>query len=303
MIVYWPTDAKQTFGTEILRADHLFEQSDLFSNSGLATLLDLYPRNALEIWTSGETGDGRRSTLRGRAPRMPGKDIVEAVKHGQIWLTLRQADLSLPVLQPMAAEIHRSLSKATARNISRPGMNLIISSPNVQSPYRLDLSMSAMFQIRGSKRLRLFPCDEKHVAPEHIEQMVHQTRSNVLPFRDSFDKHARIFDLKPGMGVTWPQFSPYRIQNTQSLNVSLSYAFTTFESAVNTNAIYANALLRQKMKLSPKTQKRVDLAALAKATYAQAHKSLNRFQSHPAPTPITFELDMSVENCVKPLWV
>lgn len=302
MIVYWPTDAKQTFGKEILRADHLFDQSELFSNSGLASLLDLYPRKALEIWTSDESGDGRRSTLRGRAPRMPGKDIVEAVKQGQIWITLRQADLALPVLNPMAEEVFRSMTKATGRRISKPNMDLVISSPNVQSPYRLDLPMKALFQLRGAKRLRLFPRDDAHVAPEHIEQMVHQTRPNVLPFRDTFDKHARIFDLKPGMGLTWPQFSPYRIQNTNSVNVSLAYEFSTFESAVNTNAIFTNAILRQRMGLSPKTADGVGVASLGKAAFAHAHKRLSRYRLKPASTPVTFELDTSVENCVKPLW-
>ena len=200
MTVYWPDNAKQAFGTEILRADHPFDESNLFSDDGLAHLLDRYPRQSLDIWTFGENREGENPALRGRAPRMSGKDIVDAVKNGRVWLNLRRANLELPELKPIADDIFGSLETATGRRTLKQDMGLLISSPRVHVHYHLDIPMVALFQLRGRKRLWLYPTDPEFAPPEYIEQIVHMTREEDLPYRNAFDDRARVFDLKPGHG-------------------------------------------------------------------------------------------------------
>lgn len=302
MTVYWPDNAKQAFGTEILRADHPFDESNLFSDDGLAHLLDRYPRQSLDIWTFGENREGENPALRGRAPRMSGKDIVDAVKNGRVWLNLRRANLELPELKPIADDIFGSLETATGRRTLKQDMGLLISSPRVHVHYHLDIPMVALFQLRGRKRLWLYPTDPEFAPPEYIEQIVHMTREEDLPYRNAFDDRARVFDLKPGMGLTWPQLAPHRVQNENCVNVSLSCEYMTTASLINANAIYTNAFLRQNLRLSPKAKNGVGPATLGKAAFARVHKRMQPQAPKTAPTPVTFELDTSVENCVKLLW-
>jgi len=302
MTVYWPDNAKETFGHEILRADHPFDQSELFTDEGLAGLLDQFPRQDLNIWTQGKTRNGRVAALRGRAPRMAGKEIMDAVKHGRIWLNLSRAHLELPQLKPIADQIFESLEQATGRRFSDCELGLMISSPNVELRYDLDLSMMAMFQVRGARRLWLYPNGAEFVPPEFVEQVVHKTRSNDLPYRDEFDADARVFDLKPSMGMTWPHLAPHRLQNQNCVNVSLSCAYMTTASAINVNAIYTNSFLREKFRLSPKATNGIGPAALSKAAFAQLHKAVSPHPDTSANMPVTFELDSSAKNCVKPLW-
>ncbi|MEM9571241.1 MAG: hypothetical protein AAF996_07230 [Pseudomonadota bacterium] len=302
MFVDWPEGSKSAFGREIVCAQHNISKSNLFDDDGLAYLLDVFPREKLDIWTFGKQREGHNTALRGRAPKMSGKDIVAAVKHGEIWLNLRRAGDELFDLEHVASTIFDSLETASGQKVTKRDMGLLISSPNVEVNYHLDIPMVSLFQLRGQKRVWLYPRDEQFAPSSYIEEIVHMAREEDLPYRAQFDDQAMVFDLKPGMGLTWPQLAPHRVQNANCMNVSLSCEFQTMKSLVNANAAYTNGLLRQNMKLSQKVPNSVGPLALGKAAFAQVHKKLNPQGPRTSPTPITFELDMSKENCVRSLW-
>lgn len=303
MSVTWPDNSKQAFGREILHARHSFSESDLFTDDGLAHLLDIYPRQSLDIWTFGENREGENPALRGRAPRMSGAEILTAVKNGHVWLNLRRVNLELEDMKPISDEIFGSLEDAASVRTGKRDMGLLISSPNVHVHYHLDIPMVALFQMRGQKRLWLYPTDKAYAPPEFIEQIVHMKREEDLPYQNTFDDEARVFDLTPGMGLTWPQLAPHRVQNASCMNVSLSCEYMTMKSLINANAIYTNGLMRKSMNLSPSAHNGMGPATLGKAAFARLHKGFSRRGPKLAPTPVTFELDTSVENCVKPLWI
>ena len=302
MFVDWPGASRSAFGREILRAEHNISKSNLFDDDGLARLLDLYPRQKLDIWTFGKQAEGHNLALRGRAPKMSGKDIVEAVKHGEIWLNLRRAGDELFDLEHIASTIFDSLESLSGQRTNKRDMGLLISSPNVEVNYHLDIPMVSLFQLRGQKRVWLYPRSEELAPSSYIEEIIHMTREEDLPYRTQFDDQADVFDLKPGMGLTWPQLAPHRVQNANCMNVSLSCEFQTMKSLVNANAAYTNAFLRENMNLSPRIPHSVSPLAVGKAAFAQVHKKLKPPGPRVSPTPITFELDMSKENCVRPLW-
>ncbi|MEM7329276.1 MAG: hypothetical protein AAF437_11085 [Pseudomonadota bacterium] len=302
MFIDWPDHSKQAFGKEILHAKHNISQSNLFSDDGLAHLLDEYPRERLDIWAFSEQREGQSPTLRGRAPKMSGKDIVDAVKNGKIWLNLRRAGDELFDLEHIANSVFESLEGATGQRTTKRDMGLLISSPNVEVNYHLDIPMVALFQLRGQKRLWLYPRDETLAPSACIEDIVHMAREEELPYRTAFDELAEVFDLTPGMGLTWPQLAPHRVRNANCVNVSLSCEFQTIKSLVHANAAYTNGLLRQTTRLSPRMSGRIGPGVLGKAAFAQVHKAVSGRTPRVSPTPITFELDISRENCVKPLW-
>lgn len=302
MFVDWPDHSKETFGKDVLLAEHNISKSNLFTDDGLAHLLDEYPREKLDIWTFSKQREGDNPALRGRAPKMSGKDIVDAVKHGEIWLNLRRVSVEVFDLEHIAGTIFESIDKATGQRTTKHDMGLLISSPNVEVHYHLDIPMVALFQLRGRKRLWLYPRDEEFAPSSYIEDIVHMKREEDLPYRTHFDDRAKVYDLVPGMALTWPQLAPHRVVNSNCVNVSLSCEYMTMNSLVNANAAYTNAFLRENMNLSPKMPNQVGPASYGKAAFAQIHKKLSQHGPRRSPTPITFELDMSKQSCVKQLW-
>jgi len=300
MTVQWPDNSKSRFGKDILQASHSLNIGAAFSDTGLADILDRYPRDQLGIWTFGAHGEGEAAAIRGGAPNASGADILDAVKRGTIWLNLREANCKLPELQPLADEIFGSLAQASGRRLMKKDMGLLISSPKVHVHYHLDIPMVALFQLRGRKRLWLYPADEVHAPDTAVEDMVHMLKEEGLSFEAAFDARATIIDLEPGMGLTWPQTAPHRVQNADCINVSLSCEYMTVGALVNANAIYTNALLRKRFNMAQRRSPAITPASLGKAAIARAMKLVARQGPRQSPTPITFYLDPAAENCIKP---
>ena len=302
MYVNWPDHSEAGFGRDVLLAQHDLSVSDVFTDDGLAHLLDVYPRQSLDIWTFGQESEGLNSSLRGRAPRLDGKGILEAVKRGQIWLNMRRANIDVPELAPIANVIFDTLQDASGRKIRKRDLSVLISSPNVQVHYHLDIPLVALLQMRGEKTLWTYPREEMLAPSDFIEDIVHMKREEELPYRKAFDQKATQFKLKPGMGLTWPQFMPHRVQNANCMNVSLSCEYQTMSSFVQANAMYTNGLIRGATPLTPALNDRVGPVSLAKAAFARAHKAMVRKGPRTSPTRVTFELDPTRENCIRQLY-
>ncbi|MEM8616162.1 MAG: hypothetical protein AAGF20_04430 [Pseudomonadota bacterium] len=301
MTVTWPENTKAGFGRDTLMAQHDIHTNSIFSDDGLAALLDEYPREELGIWTFGAHCEGEAPAIKGAAPDASGAEIMEAVRKGTIWLNLRRANCAIERLQPIADDIFGSLTEASGRKLRKQDMGLLISSPKVHVHYHLDIPIVALFQIRGRKRLWLYPADEEHAPSDHIEGIVHMLKEEGLPFRESFDRDAMIVDLEPGMGLTWPQTAPHRVQNEDCVNVSLSCEYMTLPALINANAIYMNGVLRRQYGMSPKRPASMTPASFGKAAMAQAVKRLRGHTPLKSPTPITFTLDKAAENGVRAL--
>lgn len=302
MLVDWTNQNETRFGNDVMLAQHDAAGSDLFLDDGLAHILDVYPRENLDIWTFGDEGEGVNTSLRGRAPKLSGAEIVEAVKNGHIWLNMRRANFDVPELKPIADAIYDSLEDATERKMRKRDMSVLISSPNVKVHYHLDIPLVALFQMRGKKQLWMYPKTESLAPSEFIEDIVHMSREEELPYRKAFDDAATVYELTPGMGLTWPQFMPHRVENANCLNVSLSCEYQTLGSFLQANAIYTNKLLRQTTPLSPVVRNAFGPGVVAKAAFARAHKAIARTGPRTSPTPITFELDTGSESYVRPLY-
>jgi hypothetical protein len=301
MTVTWPSNTREVFGREVLTARHNLHEQDLFSDQGLAALLDEYPRDELGIWTFGEHGEGEAPAIKGTAPDATGAEIMEAVNRGTIWLNLRRANYEIGALEPIADDIFNSLEDATHRKLRKRDMGLLISSPKVHVHYHLDIPLVALFQLRGEKRIWLYPADEDHAPSDHIEGIVHMLKEEGLPFSERFDKDATAIDLKPGMALTWPQTAPHRVQNADCVNVSLSCEYMTLPALIQANAIYMNGVLRRQFGMSPTRPQGLTAGSFGKAAIARAHKLVARKGPRKSPTPPTFELDVREENCVRPL--
>lgn len=301
MTVTWPKDTRAQFGKSLIQASHDLHTREQFTDEGLAQILDDYPREELGIWTFGGHCEGMGTAIKGKAPNASGKEILEAVKRGTFWLNLRKCNEHVGYLEDTADDIFDSLEDATDKRLRKRDMGLLISSPEVHVNYHLDIPLVCLLQLRGEKRIWMYPADEHHAPSAQVEDIVHTRREEDLTFSNAFDDNAEIVDLKPGMAITWPQTAPHRVQNADCVNVSLSCEYMTLPALVQANAIYMNGVLRSKFGVDPVRTKQITPLNLGKAAMARLVKAAARAGAPKSPSPVEFEIDLSEEACFRPV--
>lgn len=294
IITNW-TDGAADFGRRSLVFNHNLHERPMFDDAGLESLLDRYPRERLGVYTMGEDPRAWRTWRRGSPGRMTGSQLLEAAKAGRIWLNLRAANAFLPEYRDLAHEIFAEKAKATRRTFLKKDLGVLISSADAQVFYHLDIPLVTLWQIRGQKRVHVYPPRAPYVTPEDLERIVLRETDEQFAFDPAWDEGSEIVDLRPGTMVTWSQNAPHRIVNGPMLNVSLSIEFMTPEALMRANVIYANGVLRRRLGVRPgPIEEGLSPAALAKVGIARLAKALKLQTPHEAVLPESFRLDEDV---------
>lgn len=301
MAITWPNSMRSDFGNALLQGRHTLNTSPLFCDASLAALLDAYPREQLGIWTFAEHGEGEDAPVRGCAPDISGKDLLAAVRNGRIWLNLRATNQHVADYASVSDDIFNSITNASGHRTLKRDMGILISSPNVHVHYHLDIPLVALLQVRGEKKVWFYPADAEFAPDERLEAIALREQEEGLAFKSGFDAAATCVDLTPGMAVTWPQTAPHRIQNGDMMNVSLSCEFMTLPAIIRANAIYANGRLRRDLGLRPNRARSLSPSTVGKAALARLLKSSRRAKSPASEVLPSFEVDLTVENCTRPL--
>lgn len=287
---HWPETMQQAFGRAILTAKHDLHERELFSDDGLADLLDRYPREDLGLYTFPAHQAGRVLPMHGRAPDLSGAELLEAVKTGHIWLNLRAVSAHLPEFAAVRDELFSSLESAAQIRTMKQDVGVLISSPNVHVHYHLDIPLVCLVQIRGRKTLHLYPAREPFAPLDQMEAVALREQEEDIAFEDSFEAAAYAIELSPGEAVTWPQNAPHRVQNADVMNVSLSCEFMTMPALIRANAIYANGVMRRRFGVKPNLPSSMGTSLVARAALARALKLVHR-PVDKANIPISFEID------------
>ncbi len=285
----WPENMADRFGTETFFARHDLHESALFSDTGLASLLDRYPREKLGIYHFPAHGEGTRVAAHGRAPGISGEDLLQAVRAGEIWLNLRAVNRKLSDYAELSERLFGQLDAAAGVRTRKRDVGVLISSPKVQVHYHLDIPLVCLVQIRGVKRLFLYPTGAPYAAPSQVEAIAMRLQEEELEYRSDFENQVHEVRLEPGMALTWPQNAPHRVENEDCLNVSLSCEFMTLGALMRANALFTNGHLRRRLGLRPQFPAPRHPATVGKAMLARGLK-LIAAPPPKAPTPITFEL-------------
>lgn len=293
MITDW-TDAKaRAFGQANLTFTHDLADRPQFSDEGLASLLDRYPRDKLGVFTMGEDPVAWMTWRRGEAGSMSGDALLAAAQAGRIWLNLRETNRYLPDYAELAEEIFadKAAHAPALKRTFKRDLGMLISSANAQVFYHLDVPLVSLWQIRGQKRVWVYPVAEPFVPDEALEAIVLRETAEQFAFDPAWDAAADVVDLTPGAMVTWRQNAPHRIENGPMLNVSLSVEFMTPEALMRANVIYANGLLRRRLGAQPRVQSGVGPMTLSKLAVARGAKALGLVKPNPRVLPTTFRLD------------
>jgi hypothetical protein len=293
--VEWPDDVSARFARETLVINHDLHTREMFTDTGLESLLDRYPRDKLGVFTMGSDPVDWRSWQSGKAGDLSGAELLAGVHAGRIWLNLRAANHYLEDYAALSDEIFANKeSHIKGLKTLKHDLGVLISSPNAQVFYHLDSALVSLWQIRGTKFVRVYDPAAPFARPEQIEAVVLRESAEQIPFDPAWDDAAQSVTLEPGMMVTWPQNAPHRIVNGPMVNVSLSLEFMTPQALLRANVIYANGVLRRRFGMNPQIQKGLDPRALTKFGLARAFKAINLQKAHHYKLPLSFDLAQAI---------
>lgn len=292
VITDWTDEKGRDFTRANLTFAHGLHERPMFSDEGLIEVLDRYPRDKLGVFTMGEDPVAWETWRKGAAGDLSGEQLFEAAMAGRIWLNLRATNEHLPNYAALCDEIFADkAAHAPGVKTFKRDLGLLISSANAQVFYHLDVALVSLWQIRGTKRVWVYPVAEPYVSDEALERIVLRETAEQFAFDPAWDAGAQMHELTPGRMVTWAQNAPHRIENGPMLNVSLSVEFMTPEALMRANVIYANGLMRRRLGARPAIQRGISPLTLGKFALARGAKALNLQKPNPRVLPTSFRLD------------
>lgn len=300
VIADWTPEKAQGFTKANLTFRHELHERPLFSDEGLEKLLDRYPREKLGVFTMGEDPVAWTTWRRGSPGALTGSQLLEAAKTGRIWLNLRETNHHLPEYAALSDEIFAEKQAQTGVRAFKRDLGMLISSADAQVFYHLDVALVSLWQLRGQKRVWVYPVAEPYVSDQELERIVLRETAEQFAFDPAWDAGAQVHDLTPGRMVTWTQNAPHRIENGAMLNVSLSIEFMTPAALMRANVIYANGLLRRTLGGSPAVQAGLHPAVLGKLAVARAAKAAGWPKANPRVLPTSFRLDAAKPGALLP---
>lgn len=301
VIANWTRAKAEAVGRDTVRFRHTLHDRPMFSDEGLIEVLDRYPREKLGVFTMGEDPVDWKTWRRGDAAGLTGADLLEAAKVGRIWLNLREVNSFLDSYRDLAREIFGDIEAATRTRTFRHDVGLLISSPDAQVFYHLDATPVTLWQIRGEKRMWVYPRAAPFVTDEEIERIVLRETAEQFAYRPEWDDAAEVVEMTPGVMVSWPQNAPHRLVNGPMLNVSLSIEYLTPAATLRANVIYANGMMRRRLGARPRLADGYTPGNLAKFGVARAAKAMKLQPELSTRTPPSFRLDPNRPGAIAPL--
>ena len=275
----WRPEHAALWGKIALRLHHGLQDHPLFSDAALAGLIETYPRAHYQLMQPGMT-PGQRSRD-GDVTGVPGEDVIEAISKGRLWINLRNVAEVDARYKALMTQIFNEIAAHVSgfTTLSRT-IGILVSSPKSQTHYHADLPGQSLFQIRGRKRLYLYPPTDPFISREQIEKIT-VSRKEFIGYEPWFDDHAQVLEMGPGDMIHWPLNAPHRVDNHDCLNVSMTMEF--FTPAIRRQHIVnrANGIMRI-LKMAPRSSDASGLDFYAKAALQRALRDTPVVRRHDA---------------------
>ncbi len=172
LLIDWNSRDFAALEQGVLVAQHALAATGLFSDEGLAQILDRQPDSALTLSTMGRDShtfqwrDGDRNGV-------SGTQLVETVKKGHLWINCRDVLRHQPELARLVHQVYDELEAG------RPGFraedrtaNLLISSPSAIVHYHVDMPVNMLWHLRGRKRVWVYPHFDARFASDPVLEKV-----------------------------------------------------------------------------------------------------------------------------------
>lgn len=293
----------ELFGRHNVNLAHSLAGSPLFSDDALARLIERAPAGSYHVNTMDVTTHDPRTRREGIVDGLSGSQALEAVRRGHIWILLQNPGKFDPAYEELLSSIYAELEELTPGFKSyKQKLSILISSPRVQCYYHADIPGQTLWQVRGHKRVYVYPASAPFLPQDRLENIVLGEAHEIsLDYEPWFDEHAEVIDLAPGQMLHWPLNCPHRIVNADCLNVSFATEHWTDELRNAYAVNFANGVLRSRFGMKslsrpeagPGLWSRMALAAVWKKAGLQKRRE-HRFK-------IDFKVDLDAPWCVRPI--
>jgi hypothetical protein len=250
----WDETHSKLWSHQPIRLEHEMHKSPAFSMDELARLIENYPREHYSLVKTGALGSSR-VWREGDIGNLSGRQVVEAISRGGLWLNLRDVTSVdrryRDLVDQMFAEVAAHVPGFDAPTHQA---GILISSPDAQVYYHADLPGQGLIQISGRKRVYLYPNTPPFVRPEHLEDIALFDVEVDIPYEPWYDRHAQVIDLEPGQMLNWPLNAPHRVENLGTVNISMTVSYVNQDIRRAQIVNLANGMLRHRFGYAPKSR-------------------------------------------------
>ncbi len=223
-----PASFRAGFNRSPFRIRHRLSNHPLFTLPRLMALAQALPPNNVEY----NGGNIPVNMDPGKTPQtgLSAEETLYRIAHCQSWMALKYVEDDpeyRALLDALMDEIQIHSEPLDPGMCLRHGF-IFVSSPKSITPYHMDLEYNFLLQIRGDKTAHLFDgADRTLLSEEEIERQYQPGKHRNLVFQDAYQQKAKVYLLKPGDGLHFPQVSPHWIQNEGEVSISFSITFQT----------------------------------------------------------------------------
>ncbi|MDT9600453.1 transcriptional regulator [Sphingosinicella rhizophila] len=173
------------------------------------------------------------------------QETIRRIEECGSWMVLKNVNEDPAygaLLEQILAELAAAVEPVSGKMLTKLGF-IFISSPGAVTPFHMDPEHNVLLQIRGSKKMTIFPGDET-IVPAEKHEAYHVGGHRNLDWRDEFMGHGEIFDLQPGDAVHVPVKRPHWVKNGDAPSISFSITWRSQWSYEEADARGLNHLLR-----------------------------------------------------------
>lgn len=246
LIAPWTAEQKRAFGRAPMTFAHGLLDTGLFTDEALAGALDRYPAELYDINLFDFDAEGQHVMRTGVRGSLKGQAVLDGLKHGRLWMQMRRATEEVPSWGQAIEAAYAGIAGQVGGDFKPKGITgqMLLSAPGAGVPMHADAPLVVLFHLRGRKRIWIYPNDEAHMPRRSMELIVLRQQTEDLPYSRAMDEAAAVFDLEPGMAVSWPLHAPHRVENLDTACLSLTTEFQTWNTRITNGAYFTNGVAR-----------------------------------------------------------
>lgn len=292
----WAADTGQKWGKVPMRLNHRLAEREMFSDDDIFRLIETYPRENYNLFYTDHKVE-RKDWREGEMGELKGSKIVDLIEKNGIWLNLRNLRQVDPRFDKLAEDIFKELhGRVSGLETFDQTLGMLISSPKAKVYYHADLPGQSLWQVRGKKTVYVYPTQKPFISSKDLETIAFDGQEH-LAFKPDFDKHAEKITLEAGQMATWPLNGPHRVENADCLNISITMEYWTHDIRARYKVSMANAILRRKFGVTPKSIATRGVNYHAKDVLQALYRRSGLIKAHQrAQHNVDFQLDPANEN-------
>jgi len=296
----WNDNHPSLFGKHAVNLKHTIHKSKLFTDEALVALLENAPRRNYHVTTMDKRDHSPTYKREGEFGELSGAQILQAVRDGHLWINFQSPQEINSEYGELLGDIYKEFeARVPGLETYKHKMTILISSPKLKVKYHFDVPGQTLWQIRGNKKVFVYPAEPPFLSQEALEKVVlGQAHETDIEYQPWFDDYAKTYEIAPGDMLHWPLNCPHRVENHDNLNVSLTTEHWTKPLRDKYAVNYGNGLLR-KIGMNNLSRSTSGAGLYTKAAMAAVAKISGYQRKTEKPFSIDFQVDPKAPDCIR----